>query len=147
MSAEENNPNINRILAILYVIPIPFLAIAVVGISSTYNFYVVLRYVVFIACLAVLLIGWLPRDMRSNATPGIIVPSVLFAVTFNPFFPLYLFREAWVVIDLMALIYLIFRFYMMRKDVYPENNLKWYLPAGMYAVACIIVILVVLNSV
>ncbi|NLG16671.1 MAG: hypothetical protein GX556_05000 [Fibrobacter sp.] len=147
MSAEEDKPNINRIHAILYVIPVPFLAIAVVGISSTYDFYVVLRYVVFFVCLAVLLIGWIPKDMRSKEPAGIIIANVLIAVTFNPFVPLYLFRGAWVVIDLVAFIYFIFRFYIKRKDAYSENNLKGYLPAGMYAIMCIIFILFALNNV
>jgi hypothetical protein len=147
MSAEENSQNTNRILAILYVIPIPFLAIAIAGISSTYDFYVVLRYVVFIVCLAVLLIGWVPKDMRSKEPAGIIVANVLIAVTFNPFDPLYLFRGAWVVIDLVAFIYFIFRFYIKRKDAYPENNLKGYLPAGVFVILCIILILFALNNV
>lgn len=118
MAQEENNQNTNRILAILYVIPIPLLAIAVVGIFSTYNYYNILRYVVFVVCLAVLLIGWLSKDMPEKEPLGFVVANILIAVTYNPFAPLSLFRGAWVVIDLVVLIYFIVRVYMRRKDLY-----------------------------
>lgn len=76
-------------------------AYAALGHPSEYGFYVLARITVTIA--AVLLAVYLGKSSKE----GMCVACVVTAVVFNPFVPLPLGRGIWVLLDLIAIVFLI----------------------------------------
>ena len=75
-----------------------------------YAFYMLLRVVVCAAC------GYLAwADYQSRGASGWVVALVVASVVFNPFVPIHLFKEAWMLLNLAVAALLVFHMMSMRR--------------------------------
>ncbi len=84
---------------IALIIPIIFLALALLG-GWPYGFFTVLRLVVFVCSLFV---AWISYETKQTFW---IWSFALIALLFNPFIPIYLDRDTWIIIDILVGIFM-----------------------------------------
>lgn len=81
-----------------------------------YGFFTMLRFIVFATTAYV---AWIAFDEKKEKWVWFLG---LVAILFNPFIPVYLEREAWVVIDLIVALLLLSTVFFLKLKTHSEEN-------------------------
>lgn len=105
----------NKKKNIIVLIPAIFLFLALLD-GWPYGFFTLLRFIVFTATAY---IAYIVYDQQRD---GWVWSFGLIAVLFNPFIPVYLDRNTWVIIDLFVALFLVASTFLLKLDKKPKPN-------------------------
>jgi hypothetical protein len=105
----KNRGNIKRLNKILWLVPIALLLIAIL--SLPYFYYQLMRWAI---CGSAAYIAY--QYYKEKGCSFLTVLFIVIAIVYNPIEPIHLFKEAWIVINIITVIIFIYGWVQAKKN-------------------------------